>query len=900
MRGFRKDGKPPNGVEVQSALEGLGHDGIIVRGGGAGDPVPEGGDFHLSFGNKGVKLNRPNVAPVEAPGAAPIQAEPSKVESPLSGIGVTAAAPALAKAEEGAIPVASAPANPYQSRVPTSSSDPRPVYGSLESMMAPGEADRLAEEADKAEEASRAQDAINRTISKAQEPSTDMANAVQTLFKRQLMSLNYNAEQMAAMTPEEARNIIEKNIMAPSNVVPQIKGKSGDITENMLSGAERAKIAQGIIDQHHPPELAKALEPLSQQYHELGDQIAQTPPAVKGTPEANTLAQLKQRKAILGMQMKTLGLQAEQGGSIPTGKSDEVSALIKEALDNANAEKFASKIPVKDPVLAQAPVGPMDDVHEALKKALEDPTLTPEARQQTIKALVSEAEARQAEMGGSGTPGAQESVPTDLHLHSEPIDVTREPTTTPENPIKVIEGEAGASAAPIAEEPPPSSGGGGTTLGSGLGGFQSLLEKNPKLALRLGLGSAGALGGALYDKDNPVRGAIVGGGAGMAIPAVAAKLPDLNLSRTGSLRSLLPNIQRASLLASPFGLAVNSVLTPVGEGLMGGLEHVLTGVAERHMPEALTRLLEKLPNVAPSKGVTGAGEAGAKLLGKSIIPVDFARNFNPAMREAGTTLKGAQEMGGQLPGEAPDALNRVLSKPAQVIQAGHVAMRHIAQEAGISEQVAREITNTANPRYKWGLNIDNFAKKSPELQMLQPFARTGRNVVESFVEKTPLYHLFSRLPGASLATPAELLARYGQSGAVAGMAYELGKNTDPDTAKDQQLAKIIGHMAGQYGVVATAAFAAGQAEQAGNSKIGASINAGINNLPLPEDALLKDDLTSAANLVDSGSAHPNAEYAPQRLLPNALVPPPLRDSAIDANPRLQKIMSGNSNGWELP
>jgi len=55
ISGF-KFGVPPRGDAVERTLREAGHDGIIVKNGGLGDKLPEGGDYLLAFGNKGVDV----------------------------------------------------------------------------------------------------------------------------------------------------------------------------------------------------------------------------------------------------------------------------------------------------------------------------------------------------------------------------------------------------------------------------------------------------------------------------------------------------------------------------------------------------------------------------------------------------------------------------------------------------------------------------------------------------------------------------------------------------------------------------------------------------------------------------------------------------------------------------
>ncbi|HET7461656.1 MAG TPA: hypothetical protein VFJ82_10415, partial [Longimicrobium sp.] len=58
LQSLRKKGstRPADGVAVRLALAG--HDGIIVRGGGRGDGMPDGGDFYLAFGQAKTKIHK--------------------------------------------------------------------------------------------------------------------------------------------------------------------------------------------------------------------------------------------------------------------------------------------------------------------------------------------------------------------------------------------------------------------------------------------------------------------------------------------------------------------------------------------------------------------------------------------------------------------------------------------------------------------------------------------------------------------------------------------------------------------------------------------------------------------------------------------------------------------------
>ena len=122
----------------------------------------------------------------------------------------------------------------------------------------------------------------------------------------------------------------------------------------------------------------------------------------------------------------------------------------------------------------------------------------------------------------------------------------------------------------------------------------------------------------------------------------------------------------------------------------------------------------------------------------------------------------------------------------------------------------------------------------------------------------------------------------------------MGANVDPDTARSWQIPKLVSNMAGQYGLIAASAYAAGAAKQAGRPVGRAALTEGFRNIPLPSKQLLEDSAMSGLNygagMIDNaregklplpGPAHPNAEYWAARWLPRALMPTMLSDRNLE-------------------
>ena len=475
-------------------------------------------------------------------------------------------------------------------------------------------------------------------------------------------------------------------------------------------------------------------------------------------------------------------------------------------------------------------------------------------------------------------------------------------------------GPKGGKTAPVppAEPPPPTvakptpeqlkprlskdkkpSGSGGTSIGMALGGGQDVMDiiaRNPEFATNLIGGALGAGTGAVMNDEDPLSGAIVGGaaGAGLAHGARTLATSPTAMDDIKHFAKSIPNMQRAALLSDPLGLPINTIAAPWGAGIMGSIERMLTGAAER---------------VMPNQQVTGALDEGLGGLKNLANPMHVKR-IGPSFREAKDMLHGVNERGEQLMGDATTLWDKFLSLPSTVMATGDLATRKGLTDAGMTEDMARAMTLTANPRSAAGEKITEWAKASPLLAMLQPFSRTAVNVVESGLERAPIIGaILSNMHPNFQASVAEIVARQGQSAGVAYMAYQMGASVDPDTAASYQVPKLVSNMAGQYGSIAAAAFAAGMASQKGRDPGPAALTSVLRDVPLPAGQLVEDLGKSALNYAKGEPAHPNAEHLPQRWLPNAMLPGFAKDKNIelyqenipDIMPTYKRRFNGRAN-----
>jgi hypothetical protein len=610
------------------------------------------------------------------------------------------------------------------------------------------------------------------------------------------------------------------------------KAPEGQQFARFFRSPEKAKVAQEYASKMSP-ELQDLFTPILAQYDAAG----------KKTVNARSLGEmLSQMRDSLGLPKQARTLKAQPGSPKAAGKVVPPVAATPSA-PKADLPDAAPTAPQR-PSLARMPipstegaVGSLDDAGLAL--------------------LQSDLEGQLAKLPTTATDSAQ---PLQQRLNEVLQEITRRA------------GKYSAEGNDLAKELAKRTEG-GTTLGFGLGGAQDIMgaiSRNPEL---FG-GMAGAGAGAMINEDDPLSGAIIGGTAGALGPqAIKSMAGGAHLTGGLNIPDKLVNWQRAALLSHPGNLAINT-LAPTGGGIMGSLEKVATGLGER----------------AELSPVTDSMEQGLSGLGKVLNPSRFLpHNFAKDLKTASQRIEHAESRADMISGGgSEDALDKIMSYPARVMTAGDEGVRSKLQDAGWAEEAARAATVTNEPRYAVGKALVNIARSGgPISRMLLPFSRTAANVIEGSFERTPILGLLAQKSSTDpelKATVAEIAARQGMGGLVSFAAYQIGQEVDPETAGRWKLPLIIANMSGQYGALAAAAFAAGQASYTGKEPMqqgGVGLSSFLRDLPLPTTETPQDIWKALENYKAEGAADPNASYPPQRYLPDPMLPRFLRDDVID-------------------
>lgn len=390
-------------------------------------------------------------------------------------------------------------------------------------------------------------------------------------------------------------------------------------------------------------------------------------------------------------------------------------------------------------------------------------------------------------------------------------------------------------------------------------------EIDPALLVRLGMGAGGAAIGAATDDEHPVRGAIVGGLAGLGAGYVASKVPSIARGEqtlkeaVEPVASRVPNYFRGSLLSDPRSIFHNSVAGPWGSNFWGGLEETLKGVA----------------NQEPAQY-----EAGRDTLKTALNPVKWMKGFSDSLGEASQRIHDVDDMGrsGQfINPENPNIFDRAVEQPAVAMLAGDLNTRNIMSEAGMNEHTIRKLTNTAEPSRAYTKNLSNFGKAvsgqgetgqpSNLIAAMLPFKRTSANIVENGVERMPgVGSLVNYLGDPDLKVGWKDQAVQQLIGTAQGaMGYEIGVNTDKDTNAKFKIHSLTSNLGGQGALLASIGFMIGQAVRDGKPIDKAAIQEFVNAMPLPTAEPITDAATLARKVV---TGQPIAE----RDVPSMLVP----------------------------
>jgi hypothetical protein len=351
-------------------------------------------------------------------------------------------------------------------------------------------------------------------------------------------------------------------------------------------------------------------------------------------------------------------------------------------------------------------------------------------------------------------------------------------------------------------------------------------EIDPTLLAKLGLGLGGAAVGAAVDPfDNRLESAVAGGVAGIGIASMPQILHSLGaapealhnlaerIQAPGGIREAaekivqtLPQLQRFNYLTSGVGLPANALAGPYGSGVMGAVEHILSG-----------------------------DPRGAEAM-KLLRPDNWFREYRTSFEEARQLIGRAE---GVAYDEAASKGEKLLAAPGVAMTAGDVATRRLLEQAGFSSEEARRITLTSEPELTGFKKLANLTKGSPLLQMLAPFTRTPSNIGEQGLQ---------RMPGIGFLIQAQrenpdpirqqIIQQLISTGVGVGSGV-LGANLDPETAKIAR--RYVSNAAGQYSLPASIGFAAGQSVQRGKSPLSPStVNAALDALPLPTTQPLQD------------------------------------------------------------
>lgn len=329
------------------------------------------------------------------------------------------------------------------------------------------------------------------------------------------------------------------------------------------------------------------------------------------------------------------------------------------------------------------------------------------------------------------------------------------------------------------------------------------------------------LGAAMSNEGHEGEGAIAGGlaGAGLGLGAAAGVSHMMENGVKESLQDVLktiPKWQRFSMLSSnPNSALANIFAGPWGSGMVMGLEKGLSGDSR--------------------------GWDLVKRMFNPKLASDFVDNMPLARKQIGRAE-------GEMLQNDPTIPEQVMALPGTSMTAGDMTVRSPIMASGFSEEQARRATLTGEPElFLWKKLADMF-KGTPDnpndmtkvaADMAFPFKRTPANIGEqgSF-----------RFPGAGFAFQAmrehpdplrEQIVQQLMNAGIGVGSYGLGSNLDPETAKTVR--KYVSNLAGPHSMMASAGFAAGQANRAGRPIVGGkTLQEFADILPLPTHQALLD------------------------------------------------------------
>lgn len=385
---------------------------------------------------------------------------------------------------------------------------------------------------------------------------------------------------------------------------------------------------------------------------------------------------------------------------------------------------------------------------------------------------------------------------------------------------------------------------GGSTLSAmGAGQLENMLQimkENPEYAGKLLGGLLGAGVGAYNNEDDPIKGLLIGGGlgylGGKGVGKLAAQGKSLK-ELTDPLVARSPNYMRGALLSDPRSIVHNSIGGPIGSNFWGGVEQAAKGVVNRD----------------PVQTQTGVDTL------KSTRPDKWMKGFFNSLDDARERIHSSEDLGrvGQFIDPVnPGRFDRVVEGPATAMLAGDLNTKGNLMDAGVSEELAREITLTSNPKRALWKMIANIGKSksgendSGELstlaQFIMPFKRTAANIMESGTERTPgLAWAINKWGDKTLRKSGKDIAvQQGIGGIVYSLGYAAGLATSQEAESNFKLQALVSNLGGQYSLLATTGFMAGQAvRNKGKTPVRATLDSTIENytgrgFPLPTSEVL--------------------------------------------------------------
>lgn len=405
---------------------------------------------------------------------------------------------------------------------------------------------------------------------------------------------------------------------------------------------------------------------------------------------------------------------------------------------------------------------------------------------------------------------------------------------------------------------------------------------SPQTMLKLASTGLGAAAGAKLDEDDPLTGAVLGGAVGLGgasvIPHLLKGVSDQSLREFGQN---YPTYFRSGLLSHPLSILYNGIGGPLGSQLWFGAEQAIGG---------------KTPEI--------------RKMGREVVKDVFKvgknmKGYLQGMGKAARIIQETERSGG-VDLDMSKAYNRLASVPAVAMTSGDDLIRGNIMSKGFSPKQAREASLTNEPGERFPIfagaakfnkvAVNKYGVKSIAAQLALPFSRTLANIGESGLERLPglgpIVELIGKRP-EHRDTLRMVMGRQAVSIPLFWASYAIGASVPEGQAKSMKLHSLISNLGGQYALVTSAGFAAGQARRLGRSQARALSVDTFGGVPLPSFATLED---IARPFLKGITGEPVTK---KDLLPQSMVPSVLKTytpSTSDISSLLDKIGQQSDNG----